>query len=72
MEIHLWPLFVKQQRLVGSYSRNAADLRATLDWAATGRLRPVIHQTLDLPHAPEGFAALRNRSVLGKIIVTPS
>ncbi len=71
VEIQLWPLFVKQQRLVGSYSRNAADVRAVLDWAATGRLRPVVHETYDLQSAPGAFAALRNRSVLGKVIVAP-
>jgi 2-desacetyl-2-hydroxyethyl bacteriochlorophyllide A dehydrogenase len=67
--IELWPLFVKQQRLVGSYSRNAADLRATLEWAATGRLRPVIHEVFPLERTPEAFAALRARQVLGKVLV---
>jgi NADPH:quinone reductase-like Zn-dependent oxidoreductase len=65
----VWPFFVKQQRLVGSYGRNRADLRKTLEWAAAGRLKPVIHSVLPLAHVEKGFAALRARSVLGKIVV---
>ncbi|MEY2465601.1 MAG: hypothetical protein QOD03_122, partial [Verrucomicrobiota bacterium] len=34
VKLNLWPLFVKQQRLVGSYGRNRADMEATLAWAA--------------------------------------
>ncbi len=67
--IPLWPLFVKQQRLVGSYSRNSADFHATLEWAASGRLKPVIHQTYPLARTPEAYAALRARTVLGKAVI---
>jgi NADPH:quinone reductase-like Zn-dependent oxidoreductase len=69
--LDLWPFFVKQHRLVGSYSRNAADLRATLEWAAAGRLKPVIHAIYPLDRTPEAFAALRARTVLGKVLVGP-
>jgi len=69
--INLWPLFVKQQRLIGSYGRNAADFRATLDWAAQGKLKAVIDSTLPLADTPEAFKRLRSREVLGKIVVTP-
>jgi len=67
--LNLWPFFVKQHRLIGSYSRDAADLRATLDWAAARRLKPVIHAILPLNRASEVFAALRDRQVLGKVLV---
>jgi NADPH:quinone reductase-like Zn-dependent oxidoreductase len=69
--LDLWPFFVKQQRLIGSYGRNRADLQAILDWAAAGRLKPVIDSTYPLPKTPEAFAHLRSRNVLGKIIVEP-
>jgi NADPH:quinone reductase-like Zn-dependent oxidoreductase len=69
--LDLWPFFVKQHRLVGSYSRNSADLRATLDWAAAGRLKPVIHAVYPLDRTAEAFAALRTRTVLGKVLVDP-
>lgn len=68
--LNLWPFFVKQQRLIGSYGRNRADMRATLDWAAAGKLKPVIHATLPLARAAEAFATLRDRKVLGKIVIS--
>ena len=70
--LNLWPLFVKQQRLIGSYGRNRADMQATLEWAAAGKLRPVFHSVLPLERAAEAFAALRERRVLGKIVISKS
>jgi len=67
----LWPFFVKQQRLIGSYGRNVADLKATLDWAADGRLKAVIERRLQLGETPRAYELLRARRVLGKIIVCP-
>jgi NADPH:quinone reductase-like Zn-dependent oxidoreductase len=69
--LNLWPFFVKQHRLVGSYSRNSSDLRATLEWAADGRLKPIIHAVYPLDRTAEAFAALRARTVLGKVLVAP-
>jgi NADPH:quinone reductase-like Zn-dependent oxidoreductase len=71
VRLNLWPLFVKQQRLVGSYSRNRQDVAATLDWAAAGKLKPVIHEVFPLARTAEAFARLRGRTVLGKLIVEP-
>jgi 2-desacetyl-2-hydroxyethyl bacteriochlorophyllide A dehydrogenase len=68
--LNLWPLFVKQQRLIGSYGRNRTDMRATLDWAATGKLRAVIHTVLPLARTAEAFALLRARKVLGKVVIS--
>jgi 2-desacetyl-2-hydroxyethyl bacteriochlorophyllide A dehydrogenase len=68
----LWPFFVKQQRLIGSYGRNAADFKATLEWAAQGKLKPVIDAVVSLGEAPRAYARLRSRDVLGKIVVTPT
>jgi 2-desacetyl-2-hydroxyethyl bacteriochlorophyllide A dehydrogenase len=68
--LDLWPFFVKQQRLIGSYGRNAADFKATLDWAADGRLKPVIDNSLALAETPRGYELLRSRRVLGKIVIT--
>ena len=71
-EVHfnLWPFFVKQQRLIGSYGRNRSDMRTTLEWAARGRLKPVIDSVLPLSRVAEGFAALRERRVLGKVVIS--
>jgi len=68
--LNLWPFFVKQQRLVGSYGRNRADLRGTLEWAARGLLKPIIDRVVPLTQAAEAFRALRERKVLGKILIS--
>ncbi len=67
--LNLWPFFVKQQRLVGSYGRNRANLRATLEWAAAGKLKPVIDTIFPLDRTVEAFARLRSRQVLGKVLI---
>ena len=69
--LNLWPIFVKQQRLIGSYGRNRADIVATLDWAATGKIAPVIDSIFPLTEAAAAFAKLRARQVLGKVLVNP-
>jgi NADPH:quinone reductase-like Zn-dependent oxidoreductase len=67
--LDLWPFFAKQHRLIGSYGRNRYDLEATLNWAALGRLKPVIDSIVMLDQAPAAFAKLRNREVMGKVVV---
>ena len=69
--MQLWPFFVKQHRLIGSYGRNRGDLNATLEWAADGRLKPVIHQVIPLPGVSNALELLRSRQVLGKLVVKP-
>lgn len=71
VKLNLWPLFVKQQRLVGSYGRNRNDIQATLEWAAAGKLKPVIDSVFPLAKTPAGFAKLRARDVLGKVLIQP-
>lgn len=67
----LWPFFVKQQRLIGSYGRNRVDLEATLAWAVAGKLKPVIDSVFPLDQVPAAFAKLRSRHVLGKVLIEP-
>ena len=69
--LDLWPFFVKQQRLVGSYGRNHADAAATLQWAAEGKLKPVIDRVVPLAQFAEAYAALRERRVHGKVLLCP-
>ncbi len=71
LSLPLWPFFVKQQKLVGSYGRTRADLHATLEWAATGKLRPVLDRVFPLAETTDAFKLLRDRSVLGKVLVEP-
>jgi NADPH:quinone reductase-like Zn-dependent oxidoreductase len=67
--LKLWPLFVKEQKLIGSYGRNRKDIVATLDWAAQGRITAAIWKAYPLRQTAEAFAALRQRQALGKVLV---
>ena len=69
--LNLWPFFVKQHRLIGSYGRNRADIQTTLEWAAAGKLKPVIDSIYPLDQTAAAFAKLRARNMLGKILVKP-
>jgi NADPH:quinone reductase-like Zn-dependent oxidoreductase len=71
VQFNLWPFFVKQQKLVGSYGRTRAEMLSTLDWVAAGKLKPVIDRSFALPETPAAFTALRDRTVLGKLLVQP-
>ncbi len=70
ISLSLWPLFVKEHRLIGSYGRNRKDITATLEWAAAGKLKPAIHQAYPLPETAQAYAALRQRTVIGKAVIT--
>ena len=65
----LWPFFVKQQRLIGSYGRNRQDIQTTLEWAAVGKLKPVIDSIFPLDQTAAAFTKLRSRGVLGKVLI---
>ena len=69
--LNLWPFFVKQHRLIGSYGRNRADLESTLEWAAAGKLKPVIDSVFPLDQVPAALEKLRSRNMLGKILIEP-
>ncbi|MDB6016749.1 MAG: Alcohol dehydrogenase zinc-binding domain protein [Pedosphaera sp.] len=71
VSLNLWPFFVKQQRLIGSYGRNRADIQATLEWAAAGKLKPVIDSIYPLAETAQAFAHLRSRTALGKVLIEP-
>jgi alcohol dehydrogenase len=72
VKLNLWPFFVKQQRLIGSYGRNRADLEKCLAATVEGWLRPVIDSVLPLEQAESGFHRLRERKALGKILCVPT
>jgi 2-desacetyl-2-hydroxyethyl bacteriochlorophyllide A dehydrogenase len=71
VSIKLWPFFVKEHRLVGSYGRNRADMIATLEWAAEGKLKAVVDSIFPLADTAQAYAKLRQREVLGKVLVKP-
>jgi 2-desacetyl-2-hydroxyethyl bacteriochlorophyllide A dehydrogenase len=73
IQMNLWPFFVKQHKLVGSYGRNREDMRATLALAAAGQLKAVMAPgaIYALEDGEEAFRKLRSREVLGKVLICP-
>jgi len=71
VEFNLWPFFVKQHRLIGSYGRNRSDMQTTLEWASAGKLSAVIDEVYPLQKVPDAFARLRARKVRGKLVIKP-
>ena len=69
--VNLWPLFVKQHRLVGSYGRTRLDMERTLQWASEGRIRPVIDSCGPMDELPQAIAKLRSGLVMGKLVLRP-
>ncbi|MCV6545737.1 MAG: NADPH:quinone oxidoreductase family protein [Cohaesibacter sp.] len=52
-------------------NEHAENVRQLLDWVAKGNLVPHIHQTYALEDTPKALAAIANREVKGKVIITP-
>ena len=55
----------------GSNSFYDDNLKALLELIADGSIEPLIDRTLPLEQAAEGLALIRDREVLGKVIVNP-
>jgi len=55
----------------GSNSFYTEDLEALLTLVAQGDIKPLIDRELSLEQAAEGLRLIRDREVLGKVIVTP-
>jgi alcohol dehydrogenase len=57
--------------IVGSNSYTDEDLRALLDLVSRGAIKPVVDRVVPLEHAVEGLRLIRDREVIGKVVVTP-
>jgi alcohol dehydrogenase len=55
----------------GSNSFYDENLKALLDMVADGTVKPLIDRSVPLEKAAEGLALIRDREVLGKVLVTP-
>ena len=42
-----------------------------MDMIAQGRMRPLIEKVLPLEQAADGLRLIRDREVIGKVVVTP-
>ncbi|WOD17358.1 zinc-binding dehydrogenase [Paraburkholderia kirstenboschensis] len=65
---YIWSFELK---VLGSNSFYDDNLRALLDQIARGELKPSIDRVLPLEEAAEGLRLIRDREVLGKVVVNP-
>ncbi|MBB5785756.1 zinc-binding dehydrogenase [Jiangella mangrovi] len=64
-------VFFLQLRVLGSTMGTRDELVRLLAFCERTGLRPPIHQVLPLAQARDGFAALENGDVFGKVVFTP-
>ena len=65
---YIWTFELK---VLGSNSWAPEDLTRLMELIADGRLDPVIDSTLPLEETREGVRRLRDREVIGKIVIEP-
>ncbi|MBX9711357.1 MAG: SDR family NAD(P)-dependent oxidoreductase [Xanthobacteraceae bacterium] len=65
---YIWSFELK---IIGSNSFYHENLSALMDMIQAGTLKPVVDKVLPLEEAAEGLRMIRDREVMGKIIVTP-
>jgi NADPH:quinone reductase-like Zn-dependent oxidoreductase len=65
---YIWTFELK---VLGSNSYTDDDLRDLLDLVSRRELKPVIDRVLPLERAVEGLRLIRDREVIGKVVVTP-
>jgi len=65
---YIWSFELK---VIGSNSFYDDDLAALMDMIQEGTLKPVVDKELSLEEAAEGLRMIRDREVMGKIVVTP-
>ena len=70
-EIDVRFLWHRETEIIGSRAYVPDDIKACLDFVASGKLSPVIETQLPLDRAAEGIGLLEDRNVFGKVIVTP-
>jgi alcohol dehydrogenase len=65
---YVWSFELK---IIGSNSFYDENLTALMDMIAHGKMRPLIEKTLPLDAAAEGLRLIRDREVIGKVVVAP-
>jgi NADPH:quinone reductase-like Zn-dependent oxidoreductase len=65
---YVWSFELK---IIGSNSFYDDNLSALMDMVQKGEIRPLIDRVLPLERAAEGLRLIRDREVIGKVVVTP-
>lgn len=69
-ETELSRVFFLQLRIVGSTMGTRDELQRLLTFCQVRGIRPVVDRVLSMQEAPEGFAALADGEVVGKVVLT--
>jgi D-arabinose 1-dehydrogenase-like Zn-dependent alcohol dehydrogenase len=64
-------VFFLQLQIVGSTMGTRDELERLMRFCLERDIRPAVHQTLPLTDAREGFSALLEGDVVGKVVFTP-
>ena len=65
---YVWSFELK---IIGSNSFYDEDLKGLMDLIQQGKMKPVIDKVLPLDEAREGLRLIRDREVVGKVVVAP-
>lgn len=65
---YIWSFELK---IIGSNSFYDDNLAALMDMIQEGTLKPVVDKVLPLEEAAEGLRLIRDREVMGKVVITP-
>ncbi len=71
VEVNPGYLILRELSMCGSSSATRADLAEVLEWAATGRLKPIVAGRLPLAQAAAAQARLLEKSVTGRLVLMP-
>jgi D-arabinose 1-dehydrogenase-like Zn-dependent alcohol dehydrogenase len=63
-------IFFLQLRVIGSTMGTRTELAALMDLLDVTGTRPVIDRVLPMEHAPDGFSAMADGDLFGKIVFT--
>jgi alcohol dehydrogenase len=69
VEIDVRFLWHRETDIIGSRAYVPDDIKACLNYVASGQLRPVIEHVLRLEQAGEGVGLLEDRRIFGKVII---
>jgi NADPH:quinone reductase-like Zn-dependent oxidoreductase len=69
-DAELTRIFFLQLRVIGSTMGNRAELASLVQLLDATGVRPLIDRTLPMTDATDGFAAMANGEVFGKVVFT--
>ncbi|MDB5581154.1 MAG: zinc-binding dehydrogenase family protein [Bradyrhizobium sp.] len=70
-EIDVRFLWHREVEIIGSRAYMPDDIKACLDYVASGKLKPVMESQFPLERAGEGVSLLEGRRIFGKVIINP-